>query len=297
MIRSILLFGARCDFADYVSDRIIEAGYEIPLRMLPGDPGSIHPVTYLNRSEPIEPNREMPVQKPNRSGNRYLVLNDRNSPVAAETLAHVGADLVVLCCYPARVPQALINTARLGGLNVHPSLLPRHRGPDPLFWVFRNGEAESGVTVHQVDEGLDTGPILKQERIPVPTGTGGDVLWRQSMEIGARLLLKSIQGLSSGSSVPRQQGDEGASYESWPEQSDLLVDPTTWEAWRIHHFCSGVIPMGHRPYLKQGRFLRPIQRSFGFEEPGCASAREPDRGERVTTVNGKSHLLLGAPEE
>src|SRR6185436_17968339 len=76
-------------------------------------------------------------------------------------------DLLVSWFWTTRLPMALIEAARFGGIGAHPSLLPRHRGPDPTYWAIASGDVETGVTVHRIAEDYDTGAILAQERLAI----------------------------------------------------------------------------------------------------------------------------------
>src|SRR5205823_3279104 len=96
------------------------------------------------------------------------------------------------------LPPELLDVPRVGCLNVHPSLLPAHRGPAPLFWTFRHGDPLAGLTVHWMDEGIDTGDIALQEEIPVAEGTSGLDLQRECLERGARLLVEVVQAVATG---------------------------------------------------------------------------------------------------
>jgi len=81
-----------------------------------------------------------------------------------------GIDLLVVHAYDKKLPPAVFNAPRLGSINIHPSLLPRHRGRDPSFHVLRNRERQTGLTAHFIDEQLDTGPVICQVRIDVSAG-------------------------------------------------------------------------------------------------------------------------------
>jgi len=129
--------------------------------------------------------------------------------VPARTIAEADAaiedaapDLAVAACFPWRVPARVRALPRLGVLNVHPSPLPRGRGPEPVFWTLRNGERETGVTVHVMDGGLDTGPVLAQERLAVPPGVRAPELERELMALGGRLLAELLPRLASGEAEP-----------------------------------------------------------------------------------------------
>ncbi len=111
----------------------------------------------------------------------------------------VGADVMVVAAYGQILPASLLNAPRLGTLNVHASLLPRHRGPAPIEWAILSGDAETGVTIMQMDAGVDTGPILAEARTPIdPDETAGRLEGRLA-ELGGNLLIRTLEGLQAGS--------------------------------------------------------------------------------------------------
>src|SRR5262249_24483185 len=118
-----------------------------------------------------------------------LAVGRLGAPDCLETVPDLSPDLICAACFPRRLPPPLLALPRLGCLNVHPSLLPRYRGPVPLFWMFRAGEATGGVTVHWMEERLDAGPIAAQEAYPIPEGIAGDDLMNECAVRGARLMV------------------------------------------------------------------------------------------------------------
>src|SRR5215469_137425 len=109
---------------------------------------------------------------------------------------------ICVACFPYRLPREILRIPRLGSLNVHPSLLPDNRGPDPLFWTFRRGDTFTGVTIHLMEMGLDTGPILLQKRLEIPDGTSEQLLEQRLADCGAKLLLEALSGLDAGRIQP-----------------------------------------------------------------------------------------------
>src|SRR2546427_6663080 len=89
------------------------------------------------------------------------------SEEAQARIREIGADVMVVVAYGQILSASLIDAPRLGTLNVHASLLPRHRGPAPVEWAILSGDSETGVSIMQMDAGVDTGPILAQERAPI----------------------------------------------------------------------------------------------------------------------------------
>ncbi len=161
------------------------------------------------------------------------------------------ADLLLVTCYPRRLERAVWTMPRLDCVNLHPSLLPAYRGPAPLFWQLRSGEAETGVTLHRVDERIDAGDIVCQCRVPLPRGAGAQTLNRRLAAAGARLFLAALQDYAGGAVHPARQDERLASYFPNPTASDCEVS-ADWPAVRAFNFlrgacgahCKGVVLAG-----------------------------------------------------
>ena len=149
----------------------------------------------------------------------------------------------VAACFPWRLPRAAREAPRLGILNIHPSLLPAGRGPEPVFWTLRRGERVTGVTVHQMDAGFDTGPIVVQETLPVPDGIRAGELEDQLMAIGARALAAALPALAAGDLPPRPQSGEEATLAPFPTAEDWIMSPLLPAAW-AWRFARGVALLG-----------------------------------------------------
>ena len=167
----------------------------------------------------------------------------KSAAEATETIRSVAAEVAVAACFPWRLPHAADDIPPLGILNVHPSLLPVGRGPEPVFWTLRRGEQVTGVTVHRMDAGFDTGPIVAQTRMPVPEGIGAPDLERDLMTLGGNLLVDALPELAAGKLEPQPQPSHGATYAPVPSPADWTMIsslPAAW-AWR---FARGVAPLG-----------------------------------------------------
>jgi len=143
-----------------------------------------------------------------------------NSPA---TLAQIKAwqpDLVLSVYLNQLIKRDLINLPTQGTLNIHPALLPRHRGLFPYFWVIANGEQETGVTVHWVDEKFDTGQLLLQEKIAVTPEDTIISLSHKSAVVGAEMLVKAVNLIADGHPPRLTQDHAQASYHSWPRPPD-----------------------------------------------------------------------------
>ena len=138
------------------------------------------------------------------------------SPQTLEMLAGFRPDVICAACFPWRLPKVLLKIPPLGCLNVHPSLLPAYRGPSPGFWVLRSGEHSTGVTIHLMDEHLDSGDILLQEAFEIPAGITAAALEQRCSVLGGPLLARAVRALAAGTATRVKQDESRASYYSWP---------------------------------------------------------------------------------
>jgi methionyl-tRNA formyltransferase len=136
-------------------------------------------------------------------------------------------ELLVVVAYGLLLPRSVLELPRLGCLNIHASLLPRWRGAAPIQRAILAGDRESGVTIMQMDAGLDTGPILAQRAVPIGERMSSSGLHDALAQQGAGLLLEVIAGLEAGTARPRAQATEGVSYARKLEKREALID---WSA-------------------------------------------------------------------
>ena len=176
-------------------------------------------------------------------------------------MAQLQADVACVACFPKRIPPALLGVPRRGFLNVHPSLLPRYRGPYPLFWMLRHGDRRFGVTIHFMDEQWDSGDIAAQAEVDLPDGVSGEEADRTLSQYGAELLLDVLRRLEQGQLTRRTQ-PAGGTYFPAPQESDFVID-TAWPAQRAFNFMRGtddwqrsypIEAAGQRFRLKQALF-------------------------------------------
>ena len=172
------------------------------------------------------------------------ILGDRSRLRDADLrgwLESLQLDAVVVACFPWKIPGWVRALAPAGCLNVHPSLLPDGRGPEPLFWAFRWGLAETGVTVHQIDAGWDTGPIVAQRALVVPEAATVATLERSLAAMGGDLLREVLPQACVGSLVATPQDPDAGRYAPFPAEQDLRID-TSWPAADAARFMRAVAP-------------------------------------------------------
>ncbi len=163
-------------------------------------------------------------------------------PEALERIRGEGADLHVVVAYGQILRPSLLAIPPMGTLNVHASLLPRHRGAAPIASAILAGDSETGVTIMQMDEGVDTGPILSQAVVPVEPDETVRSLEPQLAERGAALLVETLEGVQSGAIKPVPQRSEGATYARRLTSEDGKLDPKTMSAIDIDRHVRALTP-------------------------------------------------------
>ncbi|MEJ2425297.1 MAG: methionyl-tRNA formyltransferase [Candidatus Thiodiazotropha sp.] len=152
-----------------------------------------------------------------------LTLKDE---AAQQALAAHQADLMVVVAYGLLLPQAVLDTPRLGCINIHASLLPRWRGAAPIQRAILDGDPESGVTIMQMEAGLDTGPMLIKSVTPIAGDETGGSLHDRLADLGAEALLQVLPGLSEGRLKAEVQDDELATYARKLDKQEARIDWT-----------------------------------------------------------------------
>jgi methionyl-tRNA formyltransferase len=146
------------------------------------------------------------------------------SPQDQQAFADLDIDVAIVVAYGLILPEPVLDAPRLGCLNLHASLLPRWRGAAPIQRAIMAGDSETGVMVMQMDVGLDTGPVLLAEHVPIgPTSTAGS-LHDELSQIGASLMVRALAALSRGSLHATPQPDEGVTYAKKIEKEEARID-------------------------------------------------------------------------
>jgi methionyl-tRNA formyltransferase len=136
----------------------------------------------------------------------------------------------------------MIAVARLGGLNLHPSLLPRWRGPDPLFWTFHAGDRVSGITVHELSPEFDAGRMVAQRPVDVELGCRLEELEERLATVGGEMLADAVRTRFGGSTASRVQ-DGASTWAPLPADEDWIIEPA-WAAERAFRYARGVSRLG-----------------------------------------------------
>src|SRR5665213_1923194 len=139
-------------------------------------------------------------------------------------LRELQPDLIIVVAYGQILPQAILDLPRFGCVNVHTSLLPKYRGASPIQSAILNGEMETGVTIMEMDAGLDTGAIISQARTPILPADNSQTLHDRLAQLGAKLLVETIPDYVAGKILPKPQSAEGASYAAKIKKEDGKVE-------------------------------------------------------------------------
>jgi methionyl-tRNA formyltransferase len=210
-----------------------------------------------------------------------------------QALRASGAELAVVVAYGKILPRAVLEALPRGCVNVHASLLPKYRGAAPIQWAVIHGEPETGVCIMQLDEGMDTGPVLLERRTPIGADeTSGELFGRLS-PLGAEALLEALAGIEAGTLAPIAQDHANATHAPMLTKADGAIDfarPAAAVAARIR----GVDPWPGAQATLRDQVVKLFRaRAFGGGEQGRPAgtvlAIDAD-GAHVATANG--HVVI-----
>ena len=145
-------------------------------------------------------------------------------PAAVERLQRWSADVMVVAAYGLLLPQSILQTPRLGCINIHASLLPRWRGAAPIQRAIAAGDAQTGVTIMQMEAGLDTGPMLLTRAVSIDARETAATLHDRLATLGAQALLDALDEIAAGTARPRVQPADGVTYATKLRKEEAVID-------------------------------------------------------------------------
>ncbi len=206
-------------------------------------------------------------------------------------LTELSPDIIVVVAYGKILPIEVINYPKFGCVNLHVSLLPKYRGAAPMQRAIMDGESETGVTVMQMDAGLDTGDVISCERFPIEKDDDFEAVHDKSAEIGAGLLSKTLDDIFCGRAVRTPQDDSLASYAKKIEKSDAKIDFTK-TARELDFIIRGTTPIpGAFAYL--GDKMLKICKAEVVSGKGQAGEVISLDGGKITIACGEGALAVG----
>ncbi len=210
-----VIFMGTPDFAVGALQAIIDAGHEVTAVVTQPDKekGRGKEIQFSPVKECALKNN-IPILQPKR-------IKDKES---VEELYKYEADIFVVAAFGQILSSEILNMPKYGCVNIHASLLPKYRGAAPIQWAIIDGEKETGITIMQMNEGLDTGDILMQEKVAILDTDTGESLFNKLEECGSKLIVKALPLIESGSLQPMKQDDGKSSYAKMLSKDMGLLD-------------------------------------------------------------------------
>ena len=144
--------------------------------------------------------------------------------ITKEQLQGIEYDLFIVVAYGKIIPKEILEIPKLGSINVHYSLLPKYRGASPVESAILSGDEETGVSIQQMVYAMDAGPILKEEKTLIVNGETAPELRKRLIDIGGKLLVKTLPEIFENKIIPKPQNEKGATYCKKIKKEDGLID-------------------------------------------------------------------------
>lgn len=213
-----------------------------------------------------------------------------------DVIRELAPDIIVVVAYGCIIPPQLLHVARYGCINLHVSLLPKYRGSAPIQWAVLNGDRCTGVSIMQLDEGLDTGDVLMVEPVDIdPEETSGQLFDRVSA-VGAKTLVQALEKLQAGQLKPEPQQHELATMAP-PLTKDMARFDFTQSAAHIHNWVRGMNPWPVAWFEQEGKRIKVLEcrmaKAGDSAAPGTVLALKPLT---IACGEGSVELLTVTPE-
>lgn len=214
------------------------------------------------------------------------------TPEAVEVLRSYGADLFVVAAFGQILSKEILEMPKYGCVNIHASLLPKYRGAAPIQWAILDGEKETGVTIMQMNEGLDTGDMLTKVIVPIEDTETGESLFDKLALAGAKLLIETLPQIEAGTLKPQPQEDALSTYAKMIKKEMGLID---WkkEAVVLERLVRGMNSWPSAYTHFNGKTLKvweaTVEESEGKEEPGTVVEVTKDS---IKVKTGQDLLVL-----
>ena len=226
-----ILFMGTPDFAAVSLKRLVEDGHEIcGVFTQPDKPRNRNKVTF-------SPVKEYALS----CGLTVYQPVKMRDGTALDIVKSLAPELIVVVAYGRILPKDILDVPPLGCVNVHASLLPKYRGAAPINWAILNGEKETGVTIMYMAQGLDTGDIISQESTLIGNQEDATVLFARLAELGAGLLVRTLEQIKQGTASRTAQDDSHSSYAPMLSKE---MSPMDWDrsAQQLHDQVRGLVP-------------------------------------------------------
>lgn len=248
-----LIFMGTPDFAVPCLERLIEAGHEIAAVF----------------SQPDKPRgRKMILTPPEvkacalKHGLTVYQPKSLRNDEAMELIKEIAPDCIVVAAYGKILPKAMLDLPKYGCINVHGSLLPKYRGSAPIQWSVINGEKETGVTIMQMAEGVDTGDMLYQKAIPIGIDDTAESMFEKLSDLGGEMIVEALDLLEEGKLTPIKQDETLATHAPMLNKEIAVID---WNksALEVHNLVRGLYSWPIAQTTLHGKMLKIYRTAVG----------------------------------
>ena len=248
-----LIFMGTPDFAVPCLERLIEAGHEIAAVF----------------SQPDKPRgRKMILTPPEvkvcalKHGLTVYQPKSLRNDEAMELIKEIAPDCIVVAAYGKILPKAMLDLPKYGCINVHGSLLPKYRGSAPIQWSIINGEKETGVTIMQMAEGVDTGDMLYQKAIPIGIDDTAESMFEKLSDLGGEMIVEALDLLEEGKLTPIKQDETLATHAPMLNKEIAVID---WNksALEVHNLVRGLYSWPIAQTTLHGKKLKIYRTAVG----------------------------------
>ena len=188
-----------------------------------------------------------------------------------EQVLKSDADIIITCAYGQIIPKEILDYPRLGCINVHASLLPKYRGGAPIHWALINGEEKTGITIMYMDEGMDTGDIIKCEEYKIDEKDNVGILHDKLSQIGANLLINCLPSIINGTNERKKQDESKVTYAYNITRKDERIDFSK-DGQSILNQIRGLNPWPVANFLLNGEEMKVLTATFVPKK--CSSVGE-----------------------
>lgn len=256
-----VIFMGTPDFATGTLEEIVLAGHEVVgVVTQPDKPKGRGKTLMPTPVKEVAMKYELPVYQPKKV----------REPEFVEILRSLKPDVMVVAAFGQIISKEILEMPKYGCINVHASLLPAYRGAAPIQWAVINGEKESGVTIMQMDEGIDTGDMIEKVVVPIAEDETGGSLFKKLSQAGAKLCVKVLKALEEGKAVREKQPEESTT--PYAKMIDKKMGAINWEnsAKEIEQLIRGLNPWPSAYTKLQGKTLKIWRAAVLFEDSNDA---------------------------
>ncbi len=274
-----LIFMGTPDFAVPCLESLINAGHDIP-------------AVFTQPDKPV--GRKQVMTPPDvkvcalQHGLTVYQPNSMRDGSAMEIIKELAPDAIIVAAYGKILPKEMLDFPRYGCINVHGSLLPKYRGAAPIQWSVINGDAQTGVTIMQMNEGIDTGDILLKRVIPIGIDDTAESMFEKLAELGGKTLIEALEMLERGELHPEKQDESLACYAPMLDKSISLID---WNKTgnEVHNLVRGLYSWPVAYTVLNGKKLKILRTSPGEKsgEAGKVICLDP-----LTVACSKGSLII-----